>query len=289
MAEILDFKCTYDNASENNPEVAKSLGLTFPEAYLHAETMAKLSKANKEKEDSAICIMPFCHTVEAEAMGAIINLGNEFAGPRAKEYLYSNYEELVNLSEIDFSKGRIHEVLVACQMLREQGEQVVLEITGPITLLNMLIDTRHIFKGMRKNPELMKQVFDKIGEALLRYVEEAKKHGVQMISFADSAGGVNILGPKMAEQMVNDFTYDFLKKLQELAGEEMLILLCPKTTFALLGTEKAVFEDVSVSGKITYGQGCVEVIGKAKIVGQQCIKNIKYILNTETIKEVKLV
>ena len=47
MAEILDFKCTYDNASKNNPEVAKSLGLAFPEAYLHAETMAKLSKANK--------------------------------------------------------------------------------------------------------------------------------------------------------------------------------------------------------------------------------------------------
>ncbi len=288
MAEILDFKCTYDNTSENNPEVAKSLGLAFPEAYLRAETMAKLSKANKEKEESAVCIMSFCHTVEAEAMGANINLGNEFAGPRAKEYIYSNYEELQNLSKIDFSKGRIHEVLVACQMLREQGEQVVLEITGPITLLNMLIDTRHIFKGMRKNPEFMKQVFSKIGEELLRYVEEAKKYGVQMISFADSAGGVNILGPKMAEQMVNDFTYDFLKKLQQIAGQEMLILLCPKTTFALLGTEKAVFEDVPVSGKVTYGQGCVEVIGKAQIVGQQCIKNIKHVLNTETIKEVKL-
>lgn len=288
MAEILDFKCTYDNASENNPEVAKSLGLAFPDAYLHSETMVKLSRANKEKEESAVCIMPFCHTVEAEAMGAIINLGNEFAGPRAKEYLYSSYEELTNIPEIDFTKGRIREVLTACQKLRESGEQVVLEITGPITLLNMLIDTRHIFKGMRKNPDFMKQVFGKISTELLHYVEEAKKYGVQMISYADSAGGVNILGPKMAQQMVNDFTYEFLKKLQEIAGEEMIILLCPKTTFALLGTEKAVFQDVPVSGKITYGQGCVEMIGKAKIVGQQCIKNIKYVLSTGTIKEVKL-
>lgn len=288
MGNIKDFKCTYDNASENSPEVAKALGLAFPDAYLHADTMAALSKANKEKEGNTMCILPFCHTVEAEAMGGIITLGNEVAGPRAKEYVYSNYEELANLPSIDFSKGRIKEVLLACQQLREQGEHVVLEVSGPITLLNVLIDTKHIFKGMRKNPEFMKQVFWKVGEEILRYVEEAKKHGVDMISYADSAGGLNILGPKMAEQMVEDFTYEFLKKLRTFADDHTLIMLRPKTTFALLGTEKAELVDVPVSGEVPYGKGCIEVIGKAKIVGQQCIKNVGYVLKTGTIKEVVL-
>lgn len=288
MGDIKDFKCTYDNASENSPEVAKRLGLAFPDAYLHADTMAALSKANKENEGGAMCILPFCHTVEAEAMGGIITLGNEVAGPRAKEYVYTNYEDLVNLPQIDFSKGRIKEVLLACQQLREQGEHVVLEVSGPITVLNVLIDTKHIFKGMRKNPELMKQVFWKVGNEILRYVEEAKKYGVDLISYADSAGGLNILGPKMAEQMVEDFTYEFVKKLQEFADEHTLIMLCPKTTFALLGTEKAVLEDRPISGEMSYGHGCIEVIGKAKIVGQQCVKNVGYMLKMGTIKEVVL-
>lgn len=288
MGEILDFRCTYDNASENNPELAKKLGLSFPDVYLYSDTMVQLSKAIKEKEGAAFCIMPFCHTVEAEAMGGIITLGNELAGPRAKEYIFNNYEDLVNLPSIDFSKGRAREVLLACQKLREQGEHVVLEITGPITLLNVLIDTKYIFKGMRKNPELMKSVFQKIGDELLRYVEEAKKHGVEMISYADSAGGVNILGPKMMSQMVEDFTYDFIKRLQNYADDDTLILLCPKTTFALLGTEKAELREVKISGVISYGKACLEVIGKAKIVGQQCVKNMKYVLQTETIKEVVL-
>ena len=32
-----------------------------------------------------------------------------------------------------------------------------------------------------------------------------------MISYADSSGGLNILGP-MAEQVVEDFTYEFLEE-----------------------------------------------------------------------------
>lgn len=288
MGEIKDFKCTYDNASENSPEVAKRLGLDFPDAYLHADTMAMLSKANKENEGGAVCILPFCHTVEAEAMGGIITLGNETAGPRAKEYLCKDVEELLNLPEIDFSKGRIHEVLLACEQLRKSGEHVVLEVAGPMTILNVLIDPKYVFKGMRKKPEVMKRVFDELGTEVLRYVEEAKKYGVDMISYADAAGGINILGPKIAEQMVDMFTYDFMKKLQALADENTIILICPKTTFALLGTEKAELVDVEISGPVNYGQGCIDAIGKAKIVGQQCIKNISYMLNQGKIKEVIL-
>lgn len=288
MGDIKDFKCTYDNASENSPKVARKLGLAFPDAYLHADTMAALSKANKEEAGNAVCILPFCHTVEAEAVGGIITLGNEIAGPRAKEYIYTNYEELANLSPINLNEGRLHEVLLACKMLKDQGEYVALEVCGPITILNVLIDTRHIFKGMRKNPEFMKQVFERLGNEILRYMEEAKKYGVNFISYADSAGGVNILGPKMAEQMVEDFTYEFLKKAEKLADDKTMFMLCPKTTFALLGTNRAELVDVELSGPVKYTQGCIEALGRAKMVGQQCVKNVGYLLAEGKIKEVVL-
>ena len=288
MGEIKDFECTYDNASENNPDAAKKLGLAFPDAYLYADTMAALSKANKENADSAMCILPFCHTVEAEAMGGIITLGNETAGPRAREYVCEDVEELLRLPAIDLTKGRIREVLSACAQLREEGEHVVLEVAGPMTILNVLIDPKHVFKGMRKRPEIMAQVFEKLGSEVLRYVEEAKKCGVDMVSYADSAGSLSILGPKMAEQMVEMFTYGFVKKLEAMADEHTIILLCPKTTYALLGMDKAELREIPLSEAVTYGEGCVEVIGRAKMLGQQCVKNIGYILKQSTIKEVIL-
>ena len=66
---ISDFRCTFDNAIGISPEITKDLKLSFPDAYMHADTMAKIAHAIKEKEGAAFCMLPFCHTVEAEAMG----------------------------------------------------------------------------------------------------------------------------------------------------------------------------------------------------------------------------
>lgn len=289
MAEMKDFQCTYDNSAGISSEVTEGLNLTFPDAYLHRDTMAVLSRALKAHDNAAFCELPFCHTVEAEAMGGIINYGNEVAGPRAKEYICTAPEDLLKLPEIDFSTGRIHEVLMACKILREEGEHVVMQVSGPFTILNVLIDAKYVFKAMRRKPELMKEVFRKLGDEILRFMEEAKRCGADLISYADSSGGLNILGPKMAEQVVEDFTYEFLKKVETLADDKTMILLCPKTTFALLGTGKASFRDLKLSGSMSYGEGCIEMIGRARIAGQMCIKNVGYQLENAVLKEVVLV
>lgn len=187
--KIQDFNCTYDNAVGINSEITKKLNLTFPDAYLHWDTMAEVAKAIQEHEGADFCELPFCHTVEAEAMGGKVNYGNEIAGPRAGEYVCTSVEEILELPEINFEEGRIHQVLLACRELREQGKHVVLDVSGPFTVLNVLIDPKYVFKAMRKTPEIMQKVFDKIGAELLKYIEIAQEYGVDMISYADSSGG----------------------------------------------------------------------------------------------------
>lgn len=287
MGTIKDFKCTYDNSVGIRADIVEKLELKFPDAYLYCDSMVEIAKAIKEAEEAPFCELPFCHTVEAESMGGIVNYGNEKAGPRAKEYICSSVDELLELPEIDFSKGRIHEVLLACQKLRKEGEQVVLQVSGPFTIMNVLIDPKYVYKAMRKRPEVMKEVFWKFGNEILAFMKEAETYGVDMISYADSSGGVNILGPKFAEQVVNDFTYEFLKKVEEII-EEQIILLCPKTTFALLGTEKAEFADVQLPEVMSYGEACIWMKGKEKFVGQMCIKNMKYKLKNGICKGIHL-
>ncbi|MDO4474699.1 MAG: uroporphyrinogen decarboxylase family protein [Eubacteriales bacterium] len=286
--KILDFKCTYDNSAGIGRSVTEGLGLTFPDAYLHADTMVLLSRALKEHDGGVFCELPFCHTVEAEAMGGIINMGNEIAGPRAKEYICTKMEEILELPPIDFETGRIHEVLLACQKLREEGEHVVMEVSGPFTILNVLIDAKYVFKCLRKNPELAMKVFWKLGEEVFLFMEEAKKYGAEFISYADSSGGVNILGPKMAEQVVEGFTYEYLKKVERLADDHTMILLCPKTTFALLGTEKAVFRDIPLNERMLYSEACMKQLGKVKFGGMMCVKNVRYEIGNGVFKEVVL-
>jgi len=98
----------------------------------------------------------------------------------------------------------------------------------------------------------------------------------------------NILGPKMMEAVTVNFTYPFLKKVEQLADDKTMILLCPKTTLALIGTEKAKFVDHQLEEPIGYAQACIHMIGKAHFAGQMCIKNVGYHLNHGIFKEVKL-
>lgn len=288
MGEIKDFHCTYDNFAGISREKTKQLNLTFPDAYLHWETMASVAAAVKRHEGADFCELPFCHTVEAEAMGGLINYGDDNTGPRAKEYLCTDIEQLLTLPDINYSTGRIHEVLLACRHLREQGEQVVLQVSGPFTILDILIDARSLFKGMRKKPGIMEQVYGKIETELLRYITEACKYGVTMISYADASGGVNILGPKWAAQVVEDFTYRFLQKAESIVNKKAVVLLCPKTTFALLGTGRAEFKDIELAEPLRYGQACTHLSGRVSFAGQMCIKNIGYTLDNKKLKAVRL-
>lgn len=288
MNKIIDFQCSYDNTAGIPKEVTEKIAMTFPEAYKHWDSMAQLAQEIKKYEKSNFCTLPFCHTLEGEALGGNINYGDENIGPRAKDYICTTAEELLALPKIDFSKGRMAETLKACRYLREKGENVVLYISGPFTIMNVLADPRHTFKIFRKNPEVMKDIFDNFSNEILCFVKEAQKFGVNMISYGDSTGGLNILGPKLSEQVVEMFTYPLFKKIEAILNDESIVLLCPKTTFALLGTEKAVWKDIDLGAPMVYSQGCVNVIGKAKFVGQMCIKNKDFQLKNGIIKTISL-
>lgn len=288
MGTIKDFNCTYDNSVGISAEITEKLNLTFPDAYLHWESISQIALEIKKSEQTTFCLLPFCHTLEAEAMGGSITLGNGNTGPRAKDYTCTKLEELLELPEIDYESGRIAENLKACQYLSDQGEKVVFEITGPFTILNVLMDARYVFRYLRKKPETMMQVIEKLGDEVLRFAEKAVENGASMISYADSTGGLNILGPKNMEFVTNGFTYPFLKKAQKVVEGKAQIILCPKTTFALLGTEKMVWKDIPIPHPMQYVEACMSVKDQAVIVGQTCLKDTDLILK-RSVKAVQLV
>ena len=288
MSKIIDYQCTYVNSVGINREAVQVLDLEFPQAYKTWQGMVQLAKALKNYDKTEFCELPFCHTVEGEALGGQVKYGDESAGPRGADYICATAEEVLGLPEIDYSRGRIAEVLKACKSLRESGEQVVLYISGPFTILNMVMEPRHIFRIFRKQPEQMQLIFVKLQKVLLRYVEAAQQAGVTMFSYGDSTGGVNILGPEMAAKTVEFFTYPFLKQVEKILANESLMLLCPKTAFALLGTEKAVWQDINLEEPVGYFSACQKIVGKSKFVGQMCIKNRAFVLQNRIVKTLEL-
>ena len=134
--KIVDFKCKRANASGFSDEIIRDLKLAFPGTYNDADIMAKTAVGIKKETAGQICILPFCHTVEAEALGGFINLSEGKFGPRAANYAFHSVEELLQLPDFDFQQGRLSEVLKACRILKAQEEKVVLEVSGYFTILN---------------------------------------------------------------------------------------------------------------------------------------------------------
>ena len=270
---IRDYPCTYLQSGAGQDLSAYTDHL-FPEVHLEARAMAALALEIKERNNAAWCTLPFCHTVEAEALGAKIRYGDHRNGPRVAEYACENPEDLLNLPSIDYTfSGRMAQVITACRLLQDQGEEVLLEITGPFTLLSSLIDPAVVFRMLRKAPEQVDVLFEKLHASLLIYVEAAYKAGVRLFSYADPTGGVNILGPRIAAGMAERFTLPFLQKIDQKLPKDALIHLCPKTAFALIDTALADVYVCDLSDGLAYPQAISSVCGKVRFVGQTCLKN----------------
>lgn len=285
MTKIRMYRCKPFSAGVSR-EITDPLGLEFPKAYQNRDDMVTLSKAVKEHEGAIYCLLPFDKTVEAEALGANINLGDANAGPRGADPACSSLEDLQNLPEIDFTQGRVREVLEACRILADEGEIVALELSGIWTVLSTLMEPRVAFRLYRKNREEMVEVMRTIGEQLLAYVDQARAHGVRVITFADSAGTVDILGPKLTAQSAEDFTCWFIRELSGRLGPDMIAQICPKITYALIDTGNAEFKDHDMGGKVNFMEAALEMSATVKLVGQACIKSPSLMLLHGKLREV---
>lgn len=68
-----------------------------------------------------------------------------------------------------------------------------------------------------------------------------------------------------------------------------MILLCPKTTYALIGTDNAEFVEHQLpEKKMRYADACISMVGQVKLSGQNCIKNVGFNITNGIFMEVKL-
>lgn len=288
MSKLQDYNCKYGQDLIDYGELIKRSGVDFPRFHAEVTGIAAFAKARQKATNGKFCYLPFCHTLEAEAMGGSITLGKDQNSTRAGSFTYQNLEQLQNLPKMDLTKGRIAEVLKACEILSAQGDIAVLAVTGPFTVLNSLVDISVVLKAWRKQPDVIAGIFDFIGNELLGFMHAATKRGITIFSYADPTGGLNILGPKLAEAVVQSFTLPFLQKLKHATGKDTLTHLCPKTSLTLTGLGLADWKNIELKNSNTYEEACAEVIKVADFVGQMCIMDCTTALNDNIIKALVL-
>ena len=221
------FKCKANDESGLTQEFLDLHKLTFPDVYIDAETMAKAAALSQEDNKAQYAFMPFCHTTEAEGYGAKITLtdGN---GARASELILKSIDELSGLKDWDLNSGRFASSLEACRLLKKDGHYVVFTVTGPLGILNCLLDASQVFKLLRKKGPALEAFYIATERNLLAWADAAVEAGADCIAYADPMAGADIAGPKYAEQLTRDFVAPLMIKMRELIGDRAALSVCPK-------------------------------------------------------------
>ncbi|WFD11111.1 uroporphyrinogen decarboxylase family protein [Tepidibacter hydrothermalis] len=273
MNEKIKFECKSDELEQIPKEIIDSTELQFPKAHVDMDSMVNLSEKLKEYRKDTVCRIPFCVTVESEAMGAKINLGNEKNGPRVSEYMFDTIEELGNIKEIDLNKGRIRTVLDSVEQLRNQNEIVSLNVEGPFTIISSLIDQRSFYKGIRKNKEIIDNCIKVVEDSIVKYILEGIKRGANIISYADPCGSIDIVGPKIYKEISGKSTYKILKRVEDRL-EDSIIHICGKTSIGLQKLDFIEACSMNHNENCTYGDAICGLLKdkEINIIGHNCIK-----------------
>ena len=94
--------------------------VSWPEAHLNARMMADLAEANYEKGCFENVGVPFCMTIEAEAMGAQVTMGSKIYEPHVTGYAINSVTEWETITPMSMEEGRAKVVLDAIRILKIQ-------------------------------------------------------------------------------------------------------------------------------------------------------------------------
>lgn len=117
MAVDSVFKCERNEMDYILNEISERLNASYEEANKNAFKMAMLSKTLKEQRNKKYCVVPFCHTVEAEAFGSTVKF-DQTAGNRISKFYINEIDSIEKIKPINLKKGRISEVLTSIKMLK---------------------------------------------------------------------------------------------------------------------------------------------------------------------------
>lgn len=273
MADTNIFKCI-GNEEESIPDsILEELGLSYEELNRYDSNIVTLSKALKKYKNNSFCRLPFCHTVEAETFGSTVIFDHKF-GNRIGGYAINDMNSIEDIKEFDLSKGRIAEVLKAIDILKKDGEDIIFDITGPITIATSIIDSQLFFRSIRKNTEKVNKLLELIEDSTVTYILEGIKNGADVISFADPAGTLDIVGPKIYKDLAGKTTYNILKRVEGKL-DDSFVHLCGKTSTSLEAIGLLGFEKIKVEGQDYFDmiRNIKNERKDIKFIGHWCLKS----------------
>jgi MtaA/CmuA family methyltransferase len=170
--------------------VLDRFGIPFPAAHYSGVMMAELAAAAYDMAGFDNIGVPLCLTVEAEALGAKVYIGDSTALPRIVAFPEIPMKEIIanSLSGL-LQHGRVPQVLRSIELLNEMrpGIPIIGNIAGPATLAASLIRPSIMIELVNKDPGFLNRLLEGIVSFLCSYAEAMVEKGATIIMIHEPA------------------------------------------------------------------------------------------------------
>ncbi len=199
-------------------EVMQQVDAAWPGAHADPAAMARLALGVQKLTGIENLGVPFCMTVEAEAMGARVSPGTYTTEPRVVSYPLTGISEWGELNEIRPGRDRAGVVTEAISILSGSRKDlpVIANLTGPVSLATSLIEPMSLYKSMGKQPQEVHKFFAFITENLIAFGRAQLAAGADILTIADPSGTGEILGPRRFSEFVVPYINRILDELGRL-------------------------------------------------------------------------
>jgi len=208
-------------------ELAQRLDLKWPVFHQRAEEMARMALGALEILDFDAVRVPFCQTIEAEALGCEVTY---------KDFMPGNDKALYTLDAVpeypeDFLKrGRVPELLEALRLVkREAGDRALVlgGVVGPLSIARALLDSVPLLKASLKYPAKIIPFMEIGKRASIEMALALCEAGADMIVIEDMTASPDLLHPKTYKTMVANYHRQVIEALPA----RVILHICGDLTF----------------------------------------------------------
>ncbi len=203
----------------------EKVGAFWPQAHESGEAMARQAMAAYTVLGFDAVRVPFCQTIEAQALGCKLKPGGTEGIPGIDPPPPYKIDDVPVFPQDFLSRGRISELIKAVRILKQEigGEvPVVGGIIGPFTIAGALLEPVPLLKASFKTPAKMRpflEVAEKAGTTLARALIDA---GADIIACEDMTASPALIAPNT----YRDFELEYQRRQFDAISVPKILHIC---------------------------------------------------------------
>ncbi|RZN45216.1 MtaA/CmuA family methyltransferase [archaeon] len=228
-------------------EMMERSGARWPDAHYDAKKMADLAYAAWKCADIESVRVPFCLTVEAEALGCSIHSGADTSQPSVERPVLADKDALDSLSVPDPSKtGRMPVVATALGLLSERADRhglpVIGGVVGPFTLAGQIRGIETLLIDSFDDYDFLERVLAFTTDVCVAYARHLVANGADVITLIDPSATTELIGPEMFASLAGPQLHAVIDSLDV----PVVLHICGDTTEILDDMQRIGAKGISI-------------------------------------------